>query len=62
MSASVIEPSIEELRAWRVRVLARVRQSLEQLEDREAQGALTSEERNVLATVRGIDFLLDGVE
>lgn len=59
MTADVLSPSPEELRAWRSAALKRVGSSVEELESREEQSALTSDESNVLATVRSIDFLLD---
>lgn len=58
MTADVITYSTEQLTTWRHDVLTKTRMSFEELEAREASGALTVEEANALATIRGIDFLL----
>jgi len=58
MTAELLNPSAEELRAWRRAALERVGRTMEDLEARETQSALTPDESNVLTTVRGIDFLL----
>jgi len=58
MTAEVLNPSPEELREWREAALARVASTREELETRESQAALNTNESNALATVRGIDFLL----
>lgn len=58
MTAEVLHPTKEDLLDWRRAALERVGKTTEQLEEREANSALSTDESNVLTTIRGIDFLL----
>jgi hypothetical protein len=63
MSPRVLEPSAEELRARRERLLARLGRSRESLEAAADAGQLTSEEFWLWEDLRDVEFLLgdDGV-
>lgn len=58
MSVEVLTHTPAELAAWRAALVEAVGTDAAGLEEREASGTLTSEEADVLATIRGIDFLL----
>lgn len=57
MTAEAVSYTEVELDEWREAVLSKVNMTGEELEAREAAGALSEDEANALTTIRGIDFL-----
>jgi hypothetical protein len=59
---SVVEVTVEQLRAQRAQLLDRVRMDWPRLVELAEAYALDAEERNIYDSIRAIDYLLDDDE
>lgn len=58
MTAEVLNFTVDELREWHDKLIAAAGLTRSELEEREEALSLSLEERDILATLRGIEFLL----